>query len=74
MVRLRIPLKSVHTQRPFSSPKTQMIQMLSAFFRQIQASDFTLCKPSSTHELLWALGMIMSDQMILEAVDKGMVA
>ncbi len=74
MVTRRIPRRSVHAQRPFSSPKTQMIQMLAAFFRRIQASDFTLCKPSSTHELLWALGMIMSDQMILEAVDKGMVA
>ncbi len=68
-----IPFKSVPTQRPFSSLKTLVIQMLSAFFRQARANDFTLCKPSATHEILWALGMIMSDQGIFEAVEKGVV-
>ncbi len=59
-------------QSPFSfyPPLTQM-PPADAFVQQVQANDFTPCIPSAVHELLWALGRVISDQRILISTEKG---
>ncbi len=61
-------------QSPFSFT-TPLIQMPSAdaFIQQVQANDFTPCIPSAVHELLWALGRVISNQRILISTEKGTV-
>ena len=61
-------------QNPFSF-NTPLIQMppADAFIQQVQANDFTPCIPSAVHELLWALGRVISDQRILISTEKGKV-